>query len=196
MRYESLMLELGTAAPHFALPDPGGHVYTLQDFSGSQGLLIAFFCNHCPFVQHILPKFVEFAAEYQRKGLATVAISSNDVTEFPEDGPGKMEELAAKHGFTFPYLFDESQQAALAFGAACTPDFFMYDGERRLYYRGQFDGSRPITPYTPDNKIPVTGADMRAAADALLAGQPAPANQVASKGCSLKWKAGNAPSWG
>lgn len=196
MRYESLMLELGTAAPAFALPDAQGRVYTLEDFSDSQGLLVAFLCNHCPFVQHIVPKFVEFAAEYGEKGLATIAISSNDVTEFPEDSPAKMGEFAAKHGFTFPYLYDETQQVALSFGAACTPDFFMYDGDRRLYYRGQFDGSRPITPYTPDNNIPVTGADMRGAADAMLAGYPAPANQVASKGCSLKWKPGNAPTWG
>jgi peroxiredoxin len=196
MRHESLMLELGKAAPDFALPDPQGRIYSLRAFSDAPGLLVAFLCNHCPFVQHILSKFVEFAAEYAPRGLATVAISSNDVGAFPEDGPSEMAKLAAARRFTFPYLYDESQDAAMAFGAACTPDFFMYDGNRRLFYRGQFDSSRPVTPYTPDYREPVTGADIRAAADALLAGQPAPADQIPSRGCSLKWKPGKEPVWG
>jgi peroxiredoxin len=196
MRYESLMLELGKQAPYFALPDSAGKIHALDDFAGAQGLLVAFFCNHCPFVQHIAGQFAAFAAEYQPKGLQVVAISSNDRVAHPEDGPVQMGEFAAKHGFRFPYLYDESQDVALAFGAVCTPDCFMYDGDRRLFYRGQFDSSRPVTPYFPERGIPVTGGDMRAAADALLAGKPAPSNQTASQGCSMKWKAGKEPAWG
>ena len=196
MRFESMMPELGNRAPDFALPDPSGRVYKLKDFGDAQGLLVAFLCNHCPFVLHILDGFLAFAAEYKAKGLATVAISSNDVATFPEDGPEKMGELAKARGFTFPYLYDESQQVAKEYQAACTPDFFMYDKDRRLYYRGQFDGSRPTIPQAAGNALPVTGEDMRKAADLLLAGKPAPDPQVASRGCSLKWKPENAPTWG
>jgi peroxiredoxin len=196
MRYESLMPDLGSQAPDFALPDPGGRIYTLKDFSSGRALLVAFLCNHCPFVQHLLDGFVSFASEYAPKGLATVAISSNDVGTYPEDAPEKMAELAATRGFTFSYLYDESQEVAKAFGAACTPDFFLYDASRRLYYRGQFDNSRPQTVHTPGPPIPVTGADMRAAVEAALAGRPAPAEQMPSRGCSLKWKPGNEPFWG
>lgn len=196
MRYESLMPDLGSQAPEFALPDSGGRVYTLKDFSSARALVVAFLCNHCPFVQHLLDGFVSFASEYARKGLATVAISSNDVATYPEDAPEKMAELATARGFTFPYLYDESQEVAKTFGAACTPDFFLYDASRRLYYRGQFDNSRPQTPHTPGPPIPVTGADMRAAVEAALAGRPALAEQMPSRGCSLKWKPGNEPSWG
>jgi peroxiredoxin len=190
------MPDLGTPAPEFALPDPSGRIYSLKDFASARALLVAFLCNHCPFVQHILDGFVAFASEYAPKGLATVAISSNDVGAFPQDGPTEMARLAATRGFTFPYLYDESQDTAKAFGAACTPDFFMYDANRRLFYRGQFDKSRPTTVHVAGNALPVTGADMRAAADAVLVGQPTPPNQIPSMGCSLKWKPGREPSWG
>ena len=199
MRFQSLMQELGTPAPKFAVPDPAGHVYTLHDFDASPGLLVAFICNHCPFVLHILDAFVKMANEYQPKGIATVAISSNDVDAHPEDGPAKMAELARARGFAFPYLYDASQEAARQFGAVCTPDFFVYDRQRRLYYRGQFDGTRPTTPHTagkPGAGVAPSGADMRAALDALLAGQPAPQDQKASAGCSMKWKPGKEPEWG
>ena len=190
------MPALETPAAEFALPDSTGRIYTLKDFDDARGLLVAFLCNHCPFVQHILEGFVAFTAEYRAKGIATVAISSNDVDAHPEDAPERMGELAAKYGFTFLYLYDGSQETAKNYGAACTPDFFLYDGERKLYYRGRFDGSRPATPHTAATGVPVTGADMRAAADAMLAGRPAPEPQLSSMGCSLKWKPGNEPSWG
>jgi peroxiredoxin len=196
MRYESLMTDLGALLPEFTLRDPSGREYTQKDFAGGRALLVAFLCNHCPFVQHLIDGVVSFASEYAPKGLATVAISSNDVTTYPDDAPDKMAQFAAAHKFGFPYLYDESQQVAKAFGAACTPDFFLYDASRRLYYRGQFDNSRPQTPHTPGPPIPVTGADMRAAVDAALAGRSAPAQQMPSRGCSLKWKPGNEPSWG
>jgi len=196
MRFESMMPGLGQSAPDFALPDASGRIYTLKDLADSSGLLVAFICNHCPFVMHLLDEFVAFAAEYKPKGLATVAISSNDVAAYPEDSPEKMGELAKSRKFTFPYLYDDTQQVAKEYEAACTPDFFLYDKNRRLYYRGQFDGSRPSIPQAAGNILPVTGEDMRKAADALLAGKPAPEPQIASRGCSLKWKPGNAPTWG
>jgi thiol-disulfide isomerase/thioredoxin len=140
-------------------------------------------------VQHIRPEFARFAKEYEAKGLEIVAIASNDVKEFPEDGPAGMKEEAAAAGYTFPYLFDEKQQIARAFNAACTPDFFLFDGNRRLVYRGQFDGSRP------KSDVPVTGADLRAAADAVLAGKAAPATQRPSMGCNIKWSPGNEPAY-
>ena len=196
MRHESLMLDLGTRAPDFELPDTSGRIYTLGDFSIAPGLLVAFLCNHCPFVQHLLDGFVAFAAEYGPGGLATVAISSSDVDAFPEDGPEEMARLAESRRFTFPYLFDESQSAAKAFGAVCTPDFFLFDANRLLTYRGQFDRSRPQTVHTQGNAIPVSGSDMRAAADAVLAGRPAPLEQFPSIGCNIKWKPGNEPEWG
>jgi peroxiredoxin len=199
VRFQSLMQELGTPAPKFAVPDPAGHVYTLRDFDAAPGLLVAFICNHCPFVLHILDAFVKLAAEYQPRGIATVAISSNDVGSHPEDGPVQMDELARARGFGFPYLYDASQEAARQFGAVCTPDFFVYDRQRRLYYRGQFDATRPTTPHTqgrPGAGAAATGVDMRAALDALLAGRPAPENQKPSAGCSMKWRPGNEPDWG
>ncbi len=196
MRHESLMLDLGTRAPDFELPDTSGRIYTLGDFSIAPGLLVAFLCNHCPFVRHLLDGFVAFAAEYGPRGLATVAISSNDMDAFPEDGPEEMARLAESRRFTFPYLFDEPQSAAKAFGAVCTPDFFLFDANRQLTYRGQFDRSRPQTVHTQGNAIPVSGSDMRAAADAVLAGLPAPLEQFPSIGCNIKWKPGNEPEWG
>jgi peroxiredoxin len=185
MAMQSTMLALGTAAPPFRLPDTAsGKSVALEDFAGSKALLVAFFCNHCPYVKHILDGFVGFAAEYGPRGLAVVAISSNDIITHPADSPGEMTKLAREKKFTFPYLFDESQAVARAYHAACTPDFFLFDGGRRLVYRGQFDGSRPGSPQ------PVSGADMRAAADAVLSGKPAPQKQLPSIGCSIKWKAG------
>ena len=184
------MLGLGTRAPDFALPDAAGRLHSLKDSAGSKATLVAFFCNHCPYVQHMLDGFVRFAREYQPRGLAVFAISSNDIAARPEDAPAKMGELARARGFTFPYLFDESQQAALRFGAICTPDFFLFDRDLMLAYRGQFDASRPQR-----SDLPVTGADMRAAVDSLLAGRSVPAEQKASAGCSIKWKPENEPEW-
>jgi peroxiredoxin len=185
----STMLDLGTATPSFSLPDFNGRIVSDADFKGSKALLVAFICKHCPFVRHIRQEFSRFAKEYQAKGLGIVAITSNDTTEFPEDGPAGMKEEAAEAGYTFPYLFDEKQRVAQAFRAACTPDFFLFDGSGRLAYRGQFDGSRP------KNDVPVNGADLRAAADAVLAGKPAPAVQKPSIGCNIKWSPGNAPEY-
>ncbi len=188
-RTPSTMLELGTPAPDFSLPSPiSGDTVSLSDYRGKP-LLVVFACNHCPYVLHILDAFADFAREYGNKGLNIVMINANDVANYPDDSPEKMVELAREHGFDFPYLYDESQQVAQAYRAACTPDFFLFDADHRLYYRGQFDASRPR------NDEPVTGADLRAAADALLAGQPAPSEQVPSLGCNIKWKAGNEPEY-
>jgi peroxiredoxin len=185
----STMLDLGTTLPSFSLPDYNGGIISDADFKGSKALLVAFICKHCPFVRHIRQEFSRFAKEYQAKGLGIVAIASNDTIEFPEDGPEGMKEEAAEAGYTFPYLFDEKQRVAQAFRAACTPDLFLFDGNGRLAYRGQFDGSRP------KNDVPVNGADLRAAADAVLAGKPAPAVQKPSIGCNIKWSPGNAPEY-
>ena len=190
MAKESRMLALGTKAPEFNLPDAAtGKNITLQDFAAAPMLLVAFICNHCPYVKHILDGFVSFAREYAPKGLATVAISSNDIEAYPQDGPAQMAQLSRSRQFTFPYLYDESQSVARAYEAACTPDFFLFDRERKLVYRGQFDTSRP------GGKTPVSGADLRAAVDALLAGKPVPAKQIASIGCGIKWKREAAPNW-
>jgi peroxiredoxin len=190
VRQNSRMRPLGSAPPHFALRDTlSGRQVALEDFAASPALLIAFMCNHCPYVKHVLDEFIAFAGDFGARGLAVVGISSNDVATYPEDAPEAMARLASRKGFTFPYLYDESQEVAKAYQAVCTPDFFVYDRERRLAYRGQFDGSRP------GSKVPVTGSDMRAACDALLRGRPAPAQQTASVGCSIKWKAGQEPDW-
>lgn len=186
---QSTMLELGTPAPGFRLPDPAGKVHALEDFADSPALLVAFICNHCPYVQHILDGFVSFACEYGQKGLAVVAISSNDIGSYPQDAPAEMARLAQARGFTFPYLFDEPQAVTKAFRAACTPEFYLFDRERRLVYRGQFDGSRPQNP------SPVTGADLRAATDAVLSGNRVSGDQTPSAGCSIKWKKGQEPDW-
>lgn len=186
----STMLELGTPAPDFSLRDVTTERLTsLESFANADALLVAFWCNHCPFVKHVEDAFVAFAREYAARGLAVVAISSNDVGAYPQDGPGPMRDLAAEKGYGFPYLLDETQEVAKAYRAACTPDFFLFDGDRRLAYRGQFDGSRP------SNGEPVTGADLRAAADALLAGTEVEATQIPSVGCNIKWRAGNAPDY-
>ena len=185
----STMVALGARAPDFRLPDPSGRAWTLSEVAGADGLLVAFICNHCPFVKHLRHELAEFGREYQARGLGMVAINSNDVATHPADSPERMAEEIERVGYAFPYLFDESQEVAKAYGAACTPDFFLYDGGGRLVYRGQFDGSRP------GGAEPVTGRDLRAAADALLEGRALVEEQRASVGCNIKWKAGNAPEW-
>ncbi|HRX69940.1 MAG: thioredoxin family protein [Gammaproteobacteria bacterium] len=186
----STMLPLGTSASNFSLPEPAtGKTLSLSDFQSAPALLIMVICNHCPFVKHIRQGLIQFAQNYQPKGLAIVALSANDAANYPDDSPAKMAEEAKAFGYPFPYLYDESQSVAKAYHAACTPDFFLFDAESKLAYRGQFDGSRP------GNAIPVTGADLRAAADAVLAGQPAPTDQKPSIGCNIKWKAGNEPDY-
>lgn len=186
---ESRMVDLGTQAPAFELPDAQGKMHRLEDFREAPALLVAFLCNHCPYVKHILPGFAGFAREYAARGLAIVAISPNDVVAFPEDAPEVMAEVAGRHGFVFPYLYDESQDVALAYEAICTPDFFLFDRGRRLAYRGQFDDSRP------GSDVVVSGASLRAAADAALAGRPVDGPQRPSAGCSIKWKADRQPDW-
>ena len=189
-RQASRMLPLGTPAPAFALPDVlTGRSVAPGDFASSPLLLVVFICNHCPFVKHILDGLVAFARDYGTRGVAVVAISSNDITSHPDDAPAEMARIARLKSFTFPYLYDESQEVAKAYQAVCTPDFFLFDRDRRLAYRGQFDAS------SPGNGIPVTGADLRAACDSLLAGKPLTREQTPSVGCSIKWRAGQAPDW-
>lgn len=185
----STMLPLGTALPEFRLPDVDGRLVASEDFKTAPGLLVAFICQHCPYVKHMRQEFAAFAKEYRDRGLAIVGIMSNDTTAHPDDGPSGMKQEAASAGYTFPYLFDESQSVAKAFRAACTPDLFLFDRDGRLVYRGQFDESRP------GNGHPVTGADLRAAADAVLAGVAVPAEQKASIGCNIKWKRGGEPDY-
>ena len=188
-RTESTMLELGTQAPDFSLPDTTGKLVTLADFEDANGLLVVFMCNHCPYVIHIRDALAAFAEEYQDQGLAVVGINSNDAANYPDDSPEKMAEEVATRGYTFPYLYDESQAVAQAYKAACTPDFFLFDADRKLVYRGQFDDSRPR------NDIPVTGIDLRAAVDALLNDDEMPDEQKPSMGCNIKWKPGNEPDY-
>jgi len=185
----STMVALGTPPPDFTLPDGSGALVSLSHFAGAPALVVAFICNHCPFVRHIRAGIAQFAREYQPRGLAVIAINSNDVATYPEDSPANMVKEAGEAGYTFPYLYDETQAVAKAYGAACTPDFFVYDRHRRLAYRGQFDDSRP------SNRRPVTGADLRAATDAILAGKAPSADQRPSIGCNIKWKTGNEPQY-
>jgi peroxiredoxin len=198
----SRQLDYGKPAPAFALPDTEGQIRTLDEFAGPPALLIMFICNHCPVVLHVIDHVAEFAREYVNEVLQVVAISSNWPDNYPEDDYPHMQAFARDHKLPFPYLHDESQDVALAYNAICTPDFFLYGPERLLYYAGQFCPSRPKLPHPPVPGTPplrtdldVTGEDMRAAVDALLAGRPAPQPQHPSAGCSIKWRAGKDPSW-
>jgi peroxiredoxin len=185
----SQMLPLGTTAPDFSLPDTEGRTVSLSQFEGAPAYLVMFICNHCPFVIHVKKELAALCGEYEEKGVAVVGINANDVSSHPEDSPEKMKADKDRFGYTFPYLFDESQETAKAYRAACTPDFFVFDRERKLVYRGQFDDSRP------GSGAPVTGADLRDALDAVLAGRPVPEQQKPSMGCNIKWKRGNAPDY-
>jgi peroxiredoxin len=183
----STMLPLGTRAPDFSLPDSGGQIVSLDDLKDAAALLVVFMCNHCPYVRHIRAGFADLARDFQAMNVAVVGINANDAAAYPEDSPAEMAASARQFRFTFPYLYDESQEVAKAYHAACTPDFFLFDARRRLVYRGQMDDSRP------GSSVPVTGKDLREALDALLAGRPVSAVQKPSLGCNIKWKAGNAP---
>jgi len=181
---ESTMLELGTTAPDFALPDvTTGKTVRRDDFRGKDALLVVFICAHCPYVKHLEKGLAALGVDYEEKPLAIVAISSNDVTTHPADGPDGLKAQAKANGFAFPYLYDESQDVAHAYMAACTPDFFLFDKGFKLVYRGQYDGSRP------GNGVPITGQELRAALDLVLAGKPVPTEQRPSMGCNIKWKA-------
>jgi peroxiredoxin len=183
------MLPLGTEAPDFSLVDAvTGKTVSLSELGG-KAYLIMFICNHCPFVIHVRDEITRITGEYGDRGVTVVGINSNSVETHPQDGPDKMKELAEEVGWAFPFLFDPSQQVAKAYRAACTPDFFLFDGDRKLVYRGQLDDSRPSTD------IPVTGKDLRTALDRLLAGEPIPADQKPSMGCNIKWAPGNEPDY-
>lgn len=188
-RTPSTMLPLGTKAPDFSLPNIDGTHISLDSITGTKAFLILFICNHCPFVIHVRSELAKLGREYQEKGVAILAINSNDVANYPDDSPEKMAQIAHEAGYTFPYLYDENQTVAQAYHAACTPDFFLFDAEKKLVYRGQLDGSRP------GNDVPVTGQDLRAAMDALLAGEPVSSDQKPSLGCNIKWKPGNEPQY-
>ena len=189
VRTPSTMLPLGTAAPDFSLPNVDGRTVTLADAAGPRGTLVMFICNHCPFVKHVADQLAALGRDCLPRGIGVVAISSNDVSSHPADSPEQMVHEAEERGYVFPYLYDETQEVAHAYHAACTPDFFLFDGDRKLAYRGQLDASRP------GNEIPVTGADLRAAIDALLSGHPVPTEQRPSLGCNIKWKPGNEPAY-
>ncbi|MBJ6116644.1 thioredoxin family protein [Pontibacter sp. BT310] len=183
MAYATSEIALGTQAPDFALLDTvSGRLFSLRDVAGSKATVIMFTCNHCPYVQHILDKVVEVAKEYQQKGVGFVAISANDATIQPEDRPSEMKALAQERGFTFPYLYDQTQQVARTYQAVCTPEFFAFDANKRLAYHGQFDSSRP------KSHILVTGQDLTSALDALLKGQQPSQEQQPAVGCGIKWK--------
>jgi peroxiredoxin len=183
------MLPLGTKAPDFSLPATDGKTVSLADCSEKPALLVAFICNHCPYVKHVAAGLADLAREYQKRGVGVVAINANDVANYPDDSPEKMAEEVRIRGYTFPYLYDDTQEVAKAYGAACTPDFYVFDNARKLVYRGQMDSSRP------SSGLPVTGEDLRAALDAVLAGHPVAAEQKPSIGCNIKWKAGNEPGY-
>jgi peroxiredoxin len=186
----STMMPLGRPAPDFSLPEPAtGKTVSLSDYDDAPGLLVVFLSNHCPYVKHIAGELARFGREYQQKGLAMVGIMANDVANHPDDAPPKMAEEVKSRGYTFPYLYDESQVVAKAYQAACTPDFFLFNGKRQLVYRGQFDDARPSLD------VPVSGTDLRAACDAVLADKHPSERQTPSVGCNIKWKAGNNPPW-
>ena len=183
------MLPLGTTAPDFKLPDTGGKTVALADFKDKPALLVLFICNHCPYVKHIRSELAKLGRDYQPRGVGMVAINANDVANYPDDSPGKMAAEVKSASYTFPYLYDETQAVAKAYRAACTPDIYLFDQDRKLVYRGQLDDSRP------GNGIPVTGKDLRAALDAVLAGRPVSPDHKPSVGCNIKWKAGNEPDY-
>lgn len=185
----STMLPLGTKAPNFSLVNVDGRTVSLSDYEGAPALLVIFMCNHCPFVKHIAPELARLGYEYQSRGVAVVGISSNDVSGYPADSPEQMIHEAELQGYSFAYLYDDTQEVAKAYRAACTPDFFLFDSEQRLVYRGQLDASRP------GNEIPVTGEDLRRAIDTVLAGEAVPEEQTPSIGCNIKWKAGAEPDY-
>ncbi len=189
VRTASTMLPLGTKAPDFRLPDTTGKQTSLSDYAQSKALLVVFLCNHCPYVKHVAGELKRLTDEYMGKGVAVVGISSNDAAAYPDDGPSKMAEEKAAQGYAFPYLYDETQEVAKAYRAACTPDFFLFDSQQRLVYRGQLDDSRP------KNDKPLSGADLRAALDATLAGKPVAELQKPSIGCNIKWKPGMEPQY-
>jgi peroxiredoxin len=184
VRTPSTMIALGSVAPDFSLPNVDGRIVDYAAAAGPLGTLVMFICNHCPFVKHVADELARLGHEYMPRGIGFAAISSNDVSSHPADSPEQMVREAEERGYPFPYLYDETQEVAHAYRAACTPDFFLFDADRRLVYRGQLDASRP------GNDIPVTGADLRGALEALLAGRPASAEQLPSLGCNIKWKAG------
>lgn len=182
----STMLPLGTTAPNFQLPDVvSGKTISLDTFAGKQALLVMFICRHCPFVKHVQEELAKIGQDYVNANVGIVAISANDADNYPDDAPDQLKQLASELGFTFPFCYDESQETAKAYTAACTPDFFLFDGNRQLVYRGQLDDSRP------SNNKPVTGQDLRSALDAVLASQPVNLDQKPSIGCNIKWKPGN-----
>ena len=183
------MLPLGTVAPDFNLPDTNGKLVSLADFKDRAALVVIFMCNHCPYVIHIRVGLAQLARDYAAKNVGVVGINANDTKNYPADSPAKMKEEARSAGYTFPYLFDETQVVAKAYRAACTPDIYLFDRGRRLVYRGQFDASRP------GNGIPVTGKDLRAAIEAVLAGRATSEFQAPSMGCNIKWRAGNEPDY-
>ena len=185
----SRMIELGTLAPAFTLPDVvGGQTVSLNTFAGRKAFLVMFICPHCPFVKHVQDELARLGRDYHDRDVAIVAISSNDAESYPEDSPPRLKDMAEKLGFRFPFCYDETQEIAKAYGAECTPDFFLFDATRKLVYRGQLDGSRP------GNGVPVTGVDLRLALDSVLSGLQVDRNQKPSIGCNIKWKAGNAPA--
>jgi thiol-disulfide isomerase/thioredoxin len=185
----STMLPLGTPAPDFSLPNVDGKTVSLGQLADSKALVVVFMCNHCPFVKHVAPGLAALAKEYQPKGAAFVGINSNDAANYPDDSPAKMVAEAKSRSYSFPYLYDETQSVAKAYRAACTPDFYVFGPDRKLVYRGQLDSSRP------DSGRPVTGADLRAALDAVLAGKRVPEKQTPSIGCNIKWKPGAEPDY-
>ena len=189
VRTESTMLPLGTKAPGFTLPSTEGNSVSLSDYADSKALLIIFMCNHCPYVKHVADQLKQLADDYADQGVAVVGISSNDAEKYPDDSPAAMAEEKAMRGYPFAYLYDEDQSVAQAYRAACTPDFYLFDSEHQLAYRGQLDGSRP------NSGVPVTGEDLRTAIDAVIAGGKAPEQQKPSLGCNIKWKEGNEPQY-
>jgi peroxiredoxin len=184
-----MQLALGSEALSFCLPDTTGKLFTLSDFEHAPALLVIFMCNHCPYVKHVADSLARLAGEYQPRGVAVVGINSNDFANYPDDAPEKMAEEIKSRGYTFPYLIDETQAVAKAYRAACTPDFFLFNRDRRLVYRGQMDASRP------GNRLPNTAEDLRQALDAVLAGRPVSKDQWPSLGCNIKWKPGNEPDY-